>query len=168
MVCVAAMMVLETSVELVLAPLGFYSLAGGPWPVFNGDHYYSIPALEMLHGAMFFTVPAVLKYFVNDVGETLAERGAQAIPGTKRQAGTRAVAVIGAIHLGFLLTYHLPVMAYAVNSREYPEDVKQRSYFLGNACGESLDIACPGPHTPILRPGTGHFDWHGNYVPPGR
>lgn len=168
-ICLVVIIVLETTLEAAfLAPLGAYSLAGGPWPIINGDHYYTIPFLEILHGGMFFTVPAVLKYYVNDHGETVAERGAQTIPGTKRQAAARAVAVIGAIHLGFLLTYHLPVMGWAMNSREYPDDVKQRSYFLGNACGESLNIACPGPDTPILRPGAGHFDWDGNFVPPAR
>jgi hypothetical protein len=125
-----------------------------------------MPLMEVVHGGMFFTVPGVLKYFVNDVGETIAERGSQTIPGTGKRAVMRAVAVIGAIHVGFLATYHIPVMAYGVNSSEYPDDVKQRSYFLGNTCGESLDIACPGPNVPVLRPGTGHFDWHGNYVPP--
>jgi hypothetical protein len=163
----ATLMAMEFVIEaFLLSPLGVYSLAGAPGPAVFGDTFHRMPLMEVVHGGMFFTVPGVLKYFVNDVGETIAERGSQTIPGTGKRAVMRAVAVIGAIHVGFLATYHIPVMAYGVNSSEYPDDVKQRSYFLGNTCGESLDIACPGPNVPVLRPGTGHFDWHGNYVPP--
>jgi hypothetical protein len=168
-VCVLVLMTMEFLMEaFLLSPLGIYSLEGAPGPALFGDTFHRMPLMEVVHGGMFFAVPGILKYFVNDNGETIAERGSQTIPGTRRLATMRAVAVIGAIHVGFLVTYHLPVMAYAVNSSEFPDDVKNRSYFLGNACGESLDIACPGPHTPVLRPGTGHFDWHGNYVPPAR
>lgn len=168
-VCALTLMVMEFLIEaFLLSPLGFYSLAGAPGPAAFSDTFHRMPLIEVLHGGMFFTVPGVLKFFVNDNGETFAERGAQMISGTRRRASMRAVAVIGAIHVGFLFTYHLPVMVYAVNSSAYPDDVKDRSYFLGNACGEQLNTACPGPHTPILRPGTGHFDWRGNYVPPSR
>lgn len=169
LITVAAVTLMTTEFVMeafLLAPLGVYSLAGLPGPAVFDETFRRIPLVEILHAGMFFTVPSVLKYFVNDVGETIAERGSQTIPGTGKRAVMRAVAVIGAIHLGFLATYHLPVMAYTVNSSEYPDDVKERSYFLGNACGESLDIACPGPNVPVLRPGTGHFDWDGNYVPP--
>jgi hypothetical protein len=168
-VCAGSLMVMEFLLEaFLLSPLGFYSLAGAPGPAAFSSTFHRMPLIEVLHGGMFFTVPGVLRFFVNDHGETLAERGSAAIAGTRRRAAVRAVAVVGAVHVGFLVTYHLPVMAYAVNSSEFPDDVKDRSYFLGNACGESVDIACPGPHTPLLRPGSGHLDWHGNFVPPTR
>jgi len=167
-VCVLVMMVANLIVEsTILLPLGFYHLGGGPWPIINGNHYYGLPFMEVLHFALFFSVPAVIRYFVNDKGETIAERGANAIPGASwRKVGMRALAVIGAVHIGFLAVYHVPVMLYAINSREYPQDVKERSYLLGNTCGKAVDRACPGPSTPIVRPGSGYFDWEGNYVAP--
>lgn len=167
LICLVTVMLFETLVEaMLLSPLGFYALGGGQWPIIGRGTYHAMPLIEVLHGAMFFTVPAALKLFLNDSGESLPERGAHAIRGTGRRIGARALAVIGALHLGFLLTYHLPVMLWAENARTFPADVTDRSYFLGNTCGPKIDVACPGPHTPILRPGSGHFDWEGRYVPP--
>ena len=166
-ICVVAMGAFDAAIELVLLPLGVYQLNGGPWQLINGDRYYGYPLVELLHASLFFSVPAVIKFFVDDKGETFAERGAHAVRGaTARTTGLRGLAVIGAVHLGLLCTFHVPVMFYAVNSREYSDDVKTRSYFLGNTCGEEIDRACPGPDTPVLRPGSGHFDWEGDYVPP--
>jgi hypothetical protein len=168
-VCVACVIVLELALEVFLVlPTGVYSPAGMPGPAVFGDTFHRMPVLEALHGGMFFSIPGILKYFVNDRGETFAERGLQAISGGWRRAGVRVAAVTGAFHLGLIVTYHLPVALYAMHSSEYPDDVKKRSYFLGNACGEEVDIACPGPRTPTLRPGAGHFDWSGNFVPPRR
>lgn len=165
-VCVVAMGFFDAVLEAgIFLPLGLYQLSGGPWQLVNGDTYYGYPLIELLHASLFFAVPGVLKFFIDDKGETFAERGASALNGsTARTTGLRALAVIGAVHLGFLITFHLPVMFYAANSREYPDDVKSRSYLVGNTCGEEVDRACPGPSTPTLRPGSGHFDWDGNYV----
>lgn len=168
--CVTVMMAGCFVVEaFLLMPLGFYHLGGAPGPAVNGSQYYGLPLMEVVHFALFFSVPAVIRFFVNDNGETFAERGANSTPGPAwKVAGMRMLAVTGAVHLGFLAVYHLPVMLYAMNSTEYPDEVKERSYLTGNYCGEELDIACPGPNTPTLRPGAGHWNWQGNFVPPSR
>jgi hypothetical protein len=142
-ICVLAIMVVETALEMVLAPSGVYTLAGSQWPMFFADHYYRITAPQMVHIGLLFTVPAVLTYFVSDSGETVVERGAQSIAGTRRRALTRGAALVGAVHLAILLTYHLPMMIYGMHSSAYPDDVQQRSYFLGNMCGQH----------PVLAPG---------------
>lgn len=141
-VCVLAIMVVETALEVVLAPSGVYTLAGSQWPMFFADHYYRITLPQMVHIGLLFTVPAVLLYFVSERGETVVERGAQSIAGTRRRALTRGAALVGAVHLGILLTYHLPMMIYGMHSSAYPDDVHQRSYLLGNMCGHQ---AAPAP-----------------------
>lgn len=166
-ICILSLMAFEMALEMILQPLGVYSLAGGPWPLLYGNSYASYPFVELFHGGLFFSVPGILAYFVNDHGETIAERGAWAVRPGWRRIGIRTLAVVGAAHVCFILVYHLPVSLVALHSREYPNDVKQRSYFLGNTCGKAVNRACPGPSTPILRPGSGHLDWSGKYVPPG-
>jgi hypothetical protein len=130
-VCLLAIMVVETASEMVLAPSGVYTLAGSQWPIFFADHYYRLTVPQMVHIAMLFTLPAALTYFGGPTGETVVEEGAQSIRGPRRRAVTRVAAVVGAVHLGILLTYHLPMMFYGSHADEYPADVKQRSYFLG-------------------------------------
>ena len=167
-ICILSLMAFEAVLEWILQPLGVYSLAGGPWPLLNANSYTSYPFVEFFHGGLFFSVPGIVAYFVNDHGETFAERGASSIRAGWRRNAIRVLAVTGALHACFILVYHVPVSLVALHSREYPNDVKERSYFLGNTCGKAVNRACPGPSTPILRPGAGYFDWSGKYVPPGR
>lgn len=168
-VCVVFMLGTELILEAVLfLPLGFFSYPGGSWPITFGGHYFALPFNEWLHGALFFTVGAVLRYFTDDRGETLVERGLHRCQwGPYRRTAARLAAVTAFLTAGLFVVYHIPqAVIWAPNAPDYPDDVLERSYFL-NQCGSRVDRACPGPAVPLSRPGSGHVDWSGNFIPPG-
>ena len=136
-VCIGAMMVMDFIIEgILLMPLGFYSYAGGVWPITFPGTYYQFPFSELLQASMWFSVAGVFRYFTNERGETFVERGANTLAvGPRRQLGMRSLAVIAGLHLSFLAVYHVPMMLWTAASPSWPQDVKQRSYFLGNLCG---------------------------------
>jgi hypothetical protein len=161
--CVAADVVIE---GIAFAPLGFYAFSGGHWLI-NAGHYYQYPIHEGIFGGAVFCSFVCLRYFTNDRGETLAERGAYSLRTTRvRRDGLRALAIIGAVHVGFLLTYHLPTAIFAVNTTAWPKDVQTRSYLTNNICGPTVDRACPGPGVPISRPGAPYMNDEGKMVIP--
>lgn len=153
---------------LIFMPLGFYSYAGGWMNVLNSGTYFQLPLNDILHVAVVFGSLAALRYFTNDRGETLVERGVGAIPGRAyKKIGLRALAVIGMSHVALLAGYHIPNAIWGgANSRPWPQDVLERSYFQ-NQCGEHLNRACPGWDVPLGR-GGGYLDWNGNLVESGK
>lgn len=166
--CVLIMMMANVIVDaVILDPLGFYHLGGGTWPIVNGGRYFGLPFIEVLHFALFFTVPAVIRYFVNDYGETLAERAANVESwSTWRKAGMRGLAVMASVHIGFLAVYHVPVMLYAMNAREHPQERDGPVLSARNTCGERGGPSLPRSIHADPAPGSGYIDWDGKYVPP--
>lgn len=151
---------------VVFLPLGFWSYAGGLWPIINGGKYYQQPLNDLLHTAFLFVALTAFRYFKNDRGETIVERGAADLSGgTLKRTGMRALAIIAMAHVILWGTWHLPNAIWGANSRPWPEDVTRRSY-LTNQCGPHFNRACPGPDVPLSRPGAGYVDWEGRFVPP--
>lgn len=164
-ICLLITMLADVVIEgLAFTPLGFYNFAGGHWLI-NGGHYYQFPLHEMVLGGAVFATFVCLRYFVNDKGETIAERGLDRIAASPRRKDLlRVLAVIGAVHLGFLFAYHLPTGVLALNSTAWPHDVVKRSYFTNHVCGPEVDRACPGPRTPNPRQHSPYLDYDGKLV----
>lgn len=169
-VCIVAMAVFELFLEGVLfLPLGFWTYAGGAWPILFGGHYYQLPVNEFLHITPTMVALVFLRYSVNDRGQSIVQRGVDQIKsGPIKLAAIQLLAVVAAIHLIAFALYHIPQTFWALNSHEWPKDVTDRSYFQ-NQCGRLVDRACPGPGVPITRPDSGYVNWDGQYVyPPNR
>lgn len=151
---------------VVFMPLGFWSYGGAWWPITGAGHYYQLPLNSALHAALFFTAVPAVRFFTNDKGETLAERGVSRIAGSPiRQNGLRILAVTGLIHALMFGLYHIPMAFWGgANSKAWPADITSRSYFM-NHCGPQVNRACSGPNVPLSRPGSGYLDWNGNFVP---
>jgi hypothetical protein len=161
--CVLADVVIE---GIINAPLGLYAFSGGHWLI-NGGHYYQYPIHEGIFGGAVFASFVLLRYFANDKGETLAERGVSSLRISQAKKNwLRGFAIIAAVHVGFLLTYHLPSAVFAVDTTKWPNDVVHRSYFTNGICGPAVDRACPGPGVPISRPGAPYMNYLGKMVYP--
>lgn len=169
-VCVGLMAILDLVIEgVVFMPLGFWSYAGGWQPALFGGRYYQLPLHNIFHASLFFALPSILLYFVDDKGRTVVERGLDCVGGgSLRQTAVRFFAVSAFIVGGYGLVYHLPQgVLWAPNSPGWIKAVtNERSYFL-NQCGPRVDRACPGRDVPIVRPRSGYVDWEGRYVTPG-
>lgn len=133
--------------------MGLYTYAGSisGWTLFEG-HHYQYPVYEAFLGGLVFCVWASLRYFVNDRGETFAERGVDHIQaGSKVKGGLRFLAICGLIQAAMMFTYNVPHAWFALHAGDWPKDITDRSYFTNGICGPDTPYACPGPGTPVPR-----------------
>jgi hypothetical protein len=122
----------------VLMPMGFYTYAGADGSLsVNPSHYYKYPIYEAVVWGALWAAWGCLRYFRNDRGETLAERGIEHVNASPAQkTGLRFLAVFGAVSVAFLCIYNIPAQDFATHAQAFPRDVQNRSYFLN---GEKTD-----------------------------
>lgn len=149
---------------LVLLPLGFWTYAGGHWAIHEGT-YYKFPLHEAICAGSVFASLTCLRFFVDDKGQTICERGLdRLVASPMKKSVMRFCAVIGGTISIFIVTYHIPQGFIALHSAAWPDDVVQRSYFTNRICGPQVNLACPGPTTPIARPGAPRPDLAGRFA----
>ncbi|WP_205698799.1 spirocyclase AveC family protein [Conexibacter sp. SYSU D00693] len=165
-ICYLAMCLFDLVLEgIIWLPLGVFEYPGGHWSIFP-DSYHKYPLNEMLTVSATFTVMASLRFFLDDRGRTVVERGVDHLrlrPG--RSVLVRALAVTAAVHLGMFLTYNVPNTFIGMNSTPWPEDLQKRSYFTNNLCGEGTDRPCPGPGVPHIRDQSAYPNTEGTVTP---
>jgi hypothetical protein len=135
---------------LIWLPLGFWEYPGGFGMLFPST-YHKYPVNEMLTIGALFTAITALRYFRDDKGRTLVERGVDRIRGPRRQTLYRILAVTFAAHAALFVFYNLPNSWVATHSRAWPADLQKRSYFLDGICGQGTGRVCPGPGIPLDR-----------------
>jgi hypothetical protein len=99
-----------------------------------------------------FTALASLRFFRDDRGHTVVERGVHKLnisPG--RSLALRALAVAAFMNIAMFIGYNVPNTAVGLNSTEWPQDLQKRSYFTNFICGEGTDRACPGGSNPTIK-----------------
>jgi hypothetical protein len=150
-VAYAAMVVIDLATEIPLLRLQLYSYAGGIHSVslFAGK-IYQFPIYANLLWAAVWTGMTCLRYFRDESGLSIAERGVAAlrIPQRKRQL-LRLLAVVGAAHLVIFATYNVPMQWFALHADRFPAHTP--SYLLNGMCGGRSGTPCPAPHQPIPR-----------------
>lgn len=153
--------------ELTFIRIGYWTYPTTPaFGTIFGDSWYRIHLTEPVCWGTAWAMFACLRYFKNDKGQTLAERGIEKVSaGDKTQRGLRFFALYGVIQAIFLLAYVIPTNAIAINGDTWPQDTLKRSYFTNFICGDGTTYACPGQGVPIPREKSAHVDPHGNLVP---
>jgi hypothetical protein len=149
--CFVVMMVFDFLIEAVIwMPLGFYTMPGGHLSLFPNS-YMKYPLYENIVGAAWWTAWPALRYFKNDRGETLVERGVTDMPGSpRRKTALRLLALIGVFQIGYLVTYNLPIMLlWAPDPGVWPRAIQQTSYFNDHLCGAGTNRLCPGQGIPL-------------------
>lgn len=146
-VCALADLVLE---GLVMMPLGAYHYGGAHQPMIFEDYYHQFPLYEAVFAGALFAGLAGLRYFRNDRGETVAERGIDRLNVSQRRKSVlRFLALVGATQAIMLLTYNLPVATLVgAHTADWPESIQKRSYFTSYLCGEGTDRLCPNDALP--------------------
>ncbi len=165
--CFVAMCAVDLVAEgLIWLPLGFWEYPGGYGLLFPST-YHKFPVNEMLTIGAMFTAVCSLRYFKNDRGETLVERGVEQIHGVRRQTVARLLAMIFALHAIMFFAYNLPNSFVGAHSRPWPADLQERSYLTNGICGADTDRICPGPGVPNPHGVDGaYLDRAGNLVIP--
>lgn len=131
---------------LIWMPMGIFEYPGGVgWALFPNS-YHKFPINEMICWGIMFGAFACLRYFTNDRGYCLAERGIERVGGSSGKRLALRVLAVGAIAQIIVIgAYHLPNVLVGLNSTAWPDDLQQRSYFVGGICGGDTNRFCPQP-----------------------
>jgi Spirocyclase AveC-like len=153
---------------LVLLPIGFYTYPGAIQSVsFNAGTYYQWPIYEGLMWGGVQAALCCLRYFTDDRGRTVVERGLDNVRGGfARQQFTRFLAIFAAVSACFFVFYNVPAQWIGMHSDPWPEDHQKRSYFNGGICGDGTDVPCPNPVLPIPTKRSGFVNTDGQLVLP--
>ena len=147
------MMIVGTLWEAAFMVMGSHSYASGIYEVtLNAGHYYGFPVYQGITASLLYTTWGALRYFKDDRGRSVAERGIDQMRVSNRAKGwLRFFAVSGAITGIFFAFYHIPNAMIALRGDAWPQDVQKRSYFVTEMCGSHSNVACPDPHLPFPR-----------------
>lgn len=153
---------------LILLPIGFYSYPGAIQSLsLNAGTYYQYPIYE---GFMWGGVQAALcclRFFTDDRGRTVVERGLDQIRGGfVKQQFVRFLAIFGGVSACFFLFYNVPATWLGTQADPWPEDVQKRSYFNPGICGDGTDRPCPNPDLPLTTHRSGFVNHDGELVLP--
>jgi hypothetical protein len=161
--------ILDFILEFTWVRFGLYQYGGGVdgWTVFNGK-FYEFPLYECLAVAVMMTSMTALRFFVNDKGETIVERGASELRmSTKKRTLMRYLAIVGALNVCMLVGWAGFVNVFNVHAGAWPKDTQERSYLVNGICGEGTSYACPGDHVATPRDGKSvHISPNGKAVIP--
>ena len=156
---------------LVMMPLGAYVYPGATGPMLFKGTYHQFPIEEALFAGLLFGGLTCLRYFKNDRGETIAERGVDNLNiSQRRKSLLRFLALVGAVQTVMLLGYNIPVATLiGAHSGTWPRSIQERSYFTSGICGQGTGRLCPDTSLPNTRGSDGiYIGANGRIViPPG-
>jgi hypothetical protein len=167
-ICFATMAVFDIVLEGVIwLPLGVFEYPGGHWALFGQHSYHKYPVQELVTVCGAFTAVACLRFFLNDRGQSVVERGLDEVKGSAgRKIGLRLLATITFVNLAMFCCYTIPNTLLSINQPSWPKDLQQRSYLTNFVCGAGTNRVCPGPATPIVRQGGAYLGPNGQLVVP--
>jgi hypothetical protein len=164
----AFMIVADIIVETVWMLLGWWAWGGSiSWLTINHGHYYQYPIYEGVFWGATWTAWSCLRYFVDDKGRTVVERGIDdvRVRGWKL-TWLRGLALGGICNVIYLACYIIPINWFGMHAAAWPADVQSRSYLTDGLCGPGTTYACSSPAIPIPRTGSAHVAPDGQLVVP--
>jgi hypothetical protein len=119
------------------------------------EETYKFPKYEPILIGFLFSLWVSVRYFKNDKGETLAERGLDQVrTSATGKTALRFFALAGILNITFLVGYNVPVQFFQLHADEWPQAIQERSYLTTGICGAGTNYTCGGTGTPIPRAGT--------------
>jgi hypothetical protein len=169
LLAVVFFIIVDTVIELFWIRTGMYHMGGGiRWITLFHGHWYQMPINENLMWGLTWGLVASLRYFTNDRGEVVSERGLHQInasPKTKQLL--RFLALAGMMNTIMFVFFNVPHQWFSTHADYFPQDVIDRSWFTNGMCGIGTDYACPGPSVPIsVGPDSGHATPQGTFNAP--
>ena len=169
LVTYAAAIVADFVMEaLIFLPFGLYTYPGAIRAVsmFPGT-YHQWPIYEGLMWGGVMTALSCLRFFTDDRGRTVVERGLDHVNGGfARQQLVRFLAVFAAVSACFFFFYNVPAQWFGMHADPWPDDHQKRSYFNGGVCGDGTGVPCPDPVLPMPTKHSGYIDFDGKLVLP--
>lgn len=151
--CFFVLALFDVVFELLWMPLtGMYAYPGSLGPHIFADTFHQYPLHEAVFAAADLTFFAYIRMFLNDRGESIADRGADGVrTSALRKTVMRALAMIAVVQVGFFVTFSMGSLWIGAHAQEWPEDLQKRSYFTNGICGDTTERLCPGPNVPLIR-----------------
>ena len=119
---------------------------------------YQFPLYEAPLMATFLCLLVAVRWFRDDRGRSVIERGVESVRflrgSRKRQKVASLLAVTGAIHVVITVTYIIPWNWLAVKTDTFPPFP---SYMLNQICGNDSEYACPSRVVPVPKRGSLHI-----------
>jgi hypothetical protein len=146
---------------------GLYTYSGGHVQIL-GNHWYKYPLSEGVLWGFAWAMLACLRYFKDDQGHTLAERGIDKIKGgTTKKTAIRFLALLGMFQVAYFVTFTLPCsVLVGAKSATWPKTAQNTPWLNDGICGAGTDRACPGPNVPLSKPGSAYLGRNGQLVVP--
>jgi hypothetical protein len=169
LVTYAAAIVADFVMEaMIFLPFGLYTYPGAIRAVsVFPDTYHQWPIYEGLMWGGVMTALSCLRFFTDDRGRTIVERGLDQVRGgVVRQQLTRFLAIFAAVSACFFFLYNVPAQWFGMHADPWPADHQKRSYFNGGICGDGTDVPCPDPVLPIPTKHSGFINTDGKLVVP--
>jgi hypothetical protein len=169
-VCFAGLALFDIITEVSMIRLGSFSYPGAiRWLSLFPGHYYQVPIYEFVLWPLAWTAFASARYFRNDKGQTLAERGLDQIHTSPRKKTVlRFLALTGIIQGSMLVFYCIPYAFVNLHNGAWPADFNHRSYLRSELCGAGTTYACPGSKIPVNSQSSWHISPQGTLVKSGQ
>jgi Spirocyclase AveC-like len=146
----AFMVVFDVFAELIWQFTRVYTYPGAPRSIslFPGSTR-QYPITEGIFWGATWAGFACLRYFKNDRGETVAERGAHDLAASpRRKLVYRTLAVIAGLNMIYLCVYNIPMQWFDMHQSAWPRSITSRSYLTDRSCGLGTNVLCPSQRVP--------------------
>jgi hypothetical protein len=155
-VAFAFMVVFDLFAENVWIKTGAYVYGGSiPELTVSAGHWYQFPLYEAPWFGATWAAWACMRYFKNDKGESLADRGLSRLKGSSFKKRTvQVLAVLGLMNTMFFTTYAVPGLWFVTHLGAYPKDIVDRSYFTTGVCGQGTNVSCDDFRPTVAQPPT--------------
>jgi len=145
----AVLVVADTIFEALLMRLNIFGYPSTvPQLTLWAGEYYQLPIYQELQWGATFTAMACLRFFRDDNGRSIPERGLDTLkfsPGLNTFA--RFLVMLGFLQTAFFLTYNMPYFYWSTKGAAFPAALQ--SYRIGGLCGPDTDFDCATLHTPV-------------------
>jgi len=138
-----AMLLIDTIAEgATMMRLGWYGETG--FAVFPGP--YGNPVSNLILAAVILAGVGWLRFFRNDRGETLVERGVYTVSSVRKATILRFFAVLAGAQIIIIGGYHLPMAIWTELHPvdPWPAQMRDNSYLNSHLCGVGTPRTCPG------------------------
>jgi hypothetical protein len=155
--CVLVLFPVMTLFDVLMEGIGFEALGayvcpGGGGPQLFPASYNRFPIFAFVLAGLQYTVFAALRFYTNDKGETLVERGASRLRcSPRRKTFVRFLALAAGVQSIIFVCYILPSNIFiASHPTAWPAAVQSKSYFTNHLCGDQTNNICPQPGVPLV------------------
>ncbi|MGY4103726.1 spirocyclase AveC family protein [Nocardia sp. R16R-3T] len=146
---------------------GFYAYPGAPGPKLFKGSFTAYPFVEGILIGFLLTPYALLRYYKDDKGYTIVERGVDNLRvGKNVKVLLRFLALVAVAQAIYFFCYNIYAYHVGVNQTEWPKAVQERSYFLNGVCGEGTGRDCYAPSIPNARKHSAYIGSDGKLVVP--